>query len=106
MSHLVTRFATIAMLAAVLHAPASAQTGTGPIDANGDGVLDRSEFAVVEAMGASWIVFDANEDGVVSQIEFNQEAENLVSNNPRSLDRDEARDRDRLTAAFSNPTEY
>lgn len=84
----------------------SAKAETGPIDANGDGVLDRGEFAVVETMGASWVVFDANEDGVVSQIEFNQEVENLVSNTPNSLDRDQARDRDRLTAAFSNASDY
>ena len=88
----------------LLAVPAHAEVG--PIDVNGDGVLDRSEFAVIEAMGASWVVFDANQDGVISQIEFNQEVENLVSSNPRSLDRDQARDRDRLTAAFSNATEY
>ena len=88
----------------LLTTPAFAEVG--PIDANGDGVLDRDEFMVIEEMGASWIVFDADQDGVISQIEFNEEAANLVSNNPNSLDTQEALDLDRLTAAFSNPTDY
>ena len=99
--------AAIALTALSL-ATLAARAETGPIDANGDGVLDRDEFAVIETLGASWVVFDANQDGVISQIEFNQEAENLATRDgtPRSLDVVEARRRDELTAAFSNPTEY
>lgn len=87
---------------------ASAFAETGPIDANGDGVLTPAEFAPVERMGgARFDVFDKDGDGVVSKLEFNSGIQDVVDGRDGNReDNDAMNRRDQLTRAFSNATSY
>ena len=89
------RFGLTNLLAcAALASPVLAQTG--PLDANGDGMLSEAEFAR----------YDSNGDGMISKPEYDDEVRNLATRDgtPNSLDAEEMQRYDTLTLLFDQPT--
>ena len=99
---------TLILSAAVATMATAAHAETGPIDANGDGVLDRDEFAPIAALGGNFEYFDDDGDGTISRIEFNNNVRRAVRRDGRTVadSREDALRVDEVTAAFSNPSEY
>lgn len=85
---------------------ASAAHAMGPLDADGDGSLTEEEFAPIAEMGADFAAYDSDGDGALSQEEFNEGVRALANDDDTggggSLDEDELKKLDEITAMFSN----
>ena len=74
----------------------------GPLDVDGDGVLTQEEFAPIEALGASFIAYDSNGDGVLQEVEYNEGVRTLANEDgDGSLSPEEFQRVDELTRMFS-----
>ena len=76
----------------------------GPLDADGDGMLTEEEFEPIAALGAQFTAYDSDGDGMLSEEEYNEGVRSIVEpdGNGSSLNPDQARTLDELTALFSN----
>ena len=90
----------IALLATAAHAQVNPE---GPLDADGDGFLTQAEFQPIGDMGASFVAYDSDSDGLVSKTEYDEAVRNLADEEQDNdlNDREMARV-DELTRMFSN----
>ena len=92
----------------------------GPLDADGDDMLTQEEFAPIADRGGSFIGFDNDGDGMISEVEYNNNVASLLPGGTpndlnsqqveqvrelqRMFDQDDA-DRDLIDAIFGDDTE-
>lgn len=77
----------------------------GPLDADGNGQLTEAEFAPIAEMGASFIAYDSDGDGLVSQPEYDDGVRKLADdigarNGSSSMNERDLQKLDELTRLF------